>query len=76
MNQLLQWIDPPPRDARWERKIAMACEWLAIRDAEVERLKAEKQDLWLRCELLNAKCFELESKLAPPILVKGESSDE
>jgi chromosome segregation ATPase len=36
MNSLCKWTNPPEPSDQWERKIALACEWLSNRDKTIE----------------------------------------
>ena len=45
MNATLQWDDPPPRDERWERKVAQLCEHVCKLQAENAKLRAHIEHL-------------------------------
>jgi len=38
MNALCKWEDPPPYDERWAKKLAEACNLIALRDSQIEYL--------------------------------------
>ena len=40
MNRFCQWEFPPKPNKQWEKTLAHACDVLACRDAEIERLRA------------------------------------